>query len=123
MSFAQIILIVAGIAVAAGGVFMLIRTANADRRAEARGESVRPRPLIPLGVVAVGLIIAYHSYNDFATFDASDVTIMFIFAVALALLLGLRFFIADKLDLTLPPSPKSDSTTKDDLSPSDPSNK
>lgn len=77
---------------------MLIRGAAADRKAEAQGRSVRPRPLVPLGVVAVGLIIAYHSYNDYSTFQPSDVTITFLFAIVLALLLGLRFFLADKLD-------------------------
>lgn len=78
---------------------MLMRAAAADRRAEAQGRSVHPRPYIPLGVVAVGLIIAYHSFSDFGTFDSSDVTIMFVFAVALAALLGLRFFLVDKMEL------------------------
>src|SRR5215207_360532 len=114
MDLAQIVLIAAGLAVAIGGAFMLIHTANADRRAERQGRYVRPRPLVPLGVVAVGLIIAYHSYNDYGTFDPSDVTIMFIFAVVLALLLGLRFFIADKLDAP-PPAPRDDSNATGQL--------
>jgi O-antigen ligase len=99
MDFTQLLLIVAGLAVAIAGVIMLVRTAAADRRAEAQGKSVHPRPYIPLGVVAVGLIIAYHSFSDFGTFDPSDVTILFLFAVALVLLLGLRFIIVDKLDV------------------------
>lgn len=118
MDLTELVLIAAGLAVAAGGVFMLISSANADRRAEKRGESVRPRPLIPLGVVAVGLIIAYHSYSNYATFDPSDVTIMFVFAIALALLLGLRFFIADKLDIT-PPPPREDPDKKVSPIPND----
>ena len=119
MDLAQIILIAAGLAVAAGGVFMLIHTANADRRAEKQGRYVRPRPLVPLGVVAVGLIIAYHSYSDYSTLDSSDVTIMFIFAVALALLLGLKFFLADKLDVPPPPSIQDDNVTPPSKPPVD----
>jgi hypothetical protein len=111
MDLAQIVLIAAGLAVAAGGVFMLIHTANADRRAEKQGRYVRPRPLVPLGVVAVGLIIAYHSYSDYTTLDPSDVTIMFVFAVVLAMLLGLRFFLSGKLDVPPPPSIEDDKIT------------
>jgi uncharacterized membrane protein len=99
MPITQLLLIAFGLAIAAGGLLMLVRAANADRRAEAAGRSVRPRPYIPLGVVAVGLIIAYHSFSNFSTFQTSDITIMFLFALALATLLGLRFFLADKLEL------------------------
>jgi hypothetical protein len=47
----------------------------------------------------VGLIIAYHSFSDYATLQSADITIMFLFVFALALLLGLRFFLVDKTDL------------------------
>ncbi len=99
MSFVELLLVAAGLAIASGGVYMLIRSANADRRVEAAGRTVHPRPYIPLGVVAVGLIIAYHSFSDYATLDSSDITIMFLFVLALAILLGLRFLIADKINL------------------------
>jgi hypothetical protein len=98
MDIVQVILIASGLGIAAGGVFMLVRTAAADRRAEAAGRSVRPRPYIPLGVVAVGVFIAYHSFTSYSTFESSDVTLLFLFAVVLATLLGLRFFVADKLE-------------------------
>ena len=107
MDLTQLLLIAAGLAIAAGGVVMLIRSAAGDRRAEAQGRSVRPRPYVPLGVVAVGLIIAYHSFSDFTTFQPSDVAIMFLFALALAALLSLRFFIVDKTELLNDDRPKS----------------
>jgi hypothetical protein len=110
MNIAQLLLIMTGLAVAAGGALLLIRSANAGRRPTA-GTSVTPiRPYLPLGVIAMGLFIAYHAFNDFATLDPSDVTILFAFCVALALLMGLRFFLIDKLNLPAdnPRPPTSD---------------
>jgi flagellar basal body-associated protein FliL len=115
MNIIQLVLIFFGLAIAAGGVFMLFRAANADRRAEAAGQSVRPRPYVPLGVVAVGLIIAYHSFTNYSTFQSSDITILFLFALALATLLGLRFFLADKTDL--PPTVDEARKTNDESHP------
>ncbi len=78
---------------------MLIRAANASRRPTADKGITPVRPYVPLGVIAFGLFIAYHAYNDFATLDPSDVTILFAFCIALALLMGLRFFLIDKMTL------------------------
>ncbi|MEP6774565.1 MAG: hypothetical protein ABJA50_03130 [Chloroflexota bacterium] len=99
MDITQLLLILTGLAVAAGGVFMLLRAAGAARRPTTDKGITPVRPYVPLGVIAFGLFIAYHAYNDFATLDPSDVTILFAFCVALALLMGLRFFLIDKMNL------------------------
>ncbi len=74
---------------AVGGVAMLVRMSRRD-------DSTARRPYVPFGMVAVGLIIAYRSYSDFATFDAQDLTIIFFFAFAFLGLLGLQFFVVDR---------------------------
>lgn len=106
MNLTQIVLLLGGLGISAGGLFMLVRAAAADRRAEAAGRSVRPKPQLPLGVIAVGLIIAYDAYNNFTTFRNADVAILFLFALVLATLIGLRFFISGKLDTMTDRMPK-----------------
>jgi predicted membrane-bound spermidine synthase len=85
----QILLIAAGLVVAAGGGYLLFRPVPADQG------HVR-RPYIPFAVIAVGLIIAYRAFAEFSTLDAQDITIMFVFELALAGLLGLQFFVVDR---------------------------
>jgi amino acid transporter len=88
MSPLQLLLTVTALLTAAGGLFMLFRRARHD-----------PSPrsaYIPLATTAVGLIIAYRSISEFASMDAEDLTIMFLFALGLLSFMGLQFFIADK---------------------------
>lgn len=68
---------------------MLYRLSR-DSSASARG------PYVPLATIAVGLLIAYRSFSDFATLDGLDITIMFLFVFGLFSLMGLQFFIVDK---------------------------
>jgi hypothetical protein len=90
---AQIILTIFALAVAGGGVVMLVRGANR----EAGGT---PRPYIPLGVVAVGLFVAYQAVTTYRRLSPSDVVLLFLFVFALALFMGLRFFVVDRFDLS-----------------------
>ena len=94
---------------------MLIRAASATRRPTTDKTITPVRPYVPLGVIAFGLFIAYHAYNDFATLDPSDITILFAFCVALALLMGLRFFLIDKMNL--PPDTPPSTSQPSDLPP------
>jgi hypothetical protein len=109
MNIIQLLLILTGLIVAAGGVLLLVRAAAASRRRTVDTSIPPVRPYVPLGVIAMGLFIAYHSFMDFSTFDSSDVTLLFAFCIALALLMGLRFFLVDKQNLPLdnpgPPTP------------------
>ncbi|HUP28279.1 MAG TPA: hypothetical protein VM409_07580 [Chloroflexia bacterium] len=84
----QALLVLAGVAVAAGGVAMLVNMA--------RREDSTPRPYAPLGMVAVGGFVAYRAFTTFRSMDAQDITIMFLFVFALLSLLGLQFFVANK---------------------------
>jgi hypothetical protein len=85
----QILLIAAGLLVAAGGGYLLFRPAPA-------GQGHERRPYIPFAVIAVGLIIAYRAFAEFGRLDAQDITIMFVFELALAGLLGLQVFVVDR---------------------------
>jgi hypothetical protein len=84
----QILLIVTGLAIAIGGVFLLTRSMKRDETSL--------RPYLPFATIAVGLAIAYRSYADYRLLDGQDITIMFVFVVALFSLLGLQFFVVDK---------------------------
>ena len=88
MQTLQILLIVTGLVIAVGGVFLLTRSM--------RRESSILRPYLPFATIAVGLAIAYRSYADYALLDSQDITIMFVFVLALFSLLGLQFFVVDK---------------------------
>ncbi len=88
MEYLEIVLIAFGALVAVGGVVLMFRSA-------ARGEDAR-RGYLPLGMIVVGLIIAYRPYSSFGTIDPQDITIMFIFAVALLGLLGLQFLVVER---------------------------
>ena len=85
----QILLIIIGIGLAAGGIYMLFRMAGTDKGA-ARG------PYTPLAIAFIGLMIAYRSYSDYKTLDTMDFVIMFLFVFALVSLLGIQFFIVDR---------------------------
>lgn len=107
----QILLVAAGLVVAAGGGYLLFRPAPADRG------HVR-RPYIPFAVIAVGLIIAYRAFAEFGRLDAQDITIMFVFEAILAGLLGLQLFVVDryrhKLDVAGEIPPKEKETSESD---------
>ena len=85
----QIFLIVCGLAVAVGGIFMVYK-ASRDRRSRARG------PYVPLAMTFIGIMIAYRSFHDFASLNSMDYVIMFLFVFALMTILGIQFFIVDK---------------------------
>jgi hypothetical protein len=108
LNITQLLLIVLGLAISAGGVIMLFRGANADA-------SGTPRPLIPLGIIAVGIVIAYHIYSDFRTMDTLEVAGTFLFGLAFAGALATKFFVADRLKLddvqSHPEQPEPNSTT------------
>jgi hypothetical protein len=88
MELLQLFLILTGLVIAVGGVFMLTRSVKRDDSAL--------RPYLPFATVAVGLAIAYRSFADYRLLDAQDITIMFVFVLALFSLLGLQFFVVDK---------------------------
>ncbi len=56
------------------------------------------RPYVSLGVIAAGLIIAYHSYSDYRAMDGVEVAGLFVFGVAFAGALALKLLVADKFD-------------------------
>jgi hypothetical protein len=89
MDILQIILIATGLLVAAGGVALLVKTARGSG-----GEGMRP--YVPFATIAVGLTIAYRSFADFRLLDGQDITIMLLFVVGIATLLGMQFFIVDR---------------------------
>ena len=85
----QIILLLTGLLIAAGGVVLLVRNMRGTG-----GNGMRP--YVPFATIAVGLAIAYRAYADFRLLDAQDITIMFLFVVGIIMLLGLQFFIVDR---------------------------
>lgn len=89
MNIMQMLLIVAGLLVAAGGVLMLVRGA--------RGPETSPRrAYTPIGMMFIGGLIAYRAFTEFSAMDTQDLVITSLFLVALLSLLGLQFFVADK---------------------------
>jgi hypothetical protein len=64
-----------------------------------------PRPYLPLGVTAVGLIVAYQALTAFDRLSPTDIALLFLFVFALALFMGLRFFVVDRYDLSAGPEP------------------
>lgn len=84
----QIILVAFGAVVAVGGLVLLVRSAG-------RGDDAR-RGYMPFGMIVVGLIVAYKSFSDFRTMDSQDITIIFLFALALFTLFGLQFFVVER---------------------------
>ena len=105
MELLQIVLIATGLVVTAGGMLMLFRMLRST-------DSAIRRPYIPLAVAVVGLVIAYRSLNEYTRLDGQDITIMFLFLLALLSLLGLRFFVADRADTMHESAPQS---TQDEL--------
>jgi hypothetical protein len=85
----QIIMVLTGLLIAAGGVVLLVRNMRGTG-----GSGLRP--YVPFATIAVGIAIAYRSYADYHLLDAQDITIMFLFVVGIATLLGLQFFVVDR---------------------------
>ena len=76
-----------GLVSAAGGVVMLVRGAG----------SGTPRgAYAPLGMIGIGLMVAYRALSDFETLDAQDLTIMFLFVFALLTLMGMQLFLVKR---------------------------
>ena len=71
----------------------------------ARDTGGTPRPYLPLGVTAVGLIVAYQAVTAFDRLSPTDIALLFLFVFALALFMGLRFFVVDRYDLASGPKP------------------
>jgi hypothetical protein len=86
----QVVLIVAGLAAAVGGVVMLYRFSRSEESAPAR------RPYVPLAIAGIGLMVAYRAFSDFRTLDSLDHVILFLFAFAVLSILGLQFFVVDR---------------------------
>jgi drug/metabolite transporter (DMT)-like permease len=84
----QLLLVIIGLAVASGGIVLLINSRG--RTSSARG------PFMPLAMAFVGIMIAYRAYTEFSTLQPLDLVIMFLFVVALGSLLGIQFFIVDR---------------------------
>ena len=83
----QILLILMGLVTAGGGVVMLVKGAG----------SGSPRgAYAPLGMIGIGLMVAYRAFSDFQTLDTQDLTIMFLFVFALLTLMGMQFFVAGR---------------------------
>ena len=89
MNPVQLIIVIAGLVVSSGGVFMLYKATNSER-VKARG------PYVPLAITFMGLMIAYMVYTSYNTLDSLDFVIMALFVLALLSLLGIQFFIVDK---------------------------
>ncbi len=84
----QVVLVVFGVLVAVGGLVIMVRSAG-------RGEDAR-RGYLPFAMLVVGLIVAYRSFSDYRTMDTQDITIMFLFSIALLTLIGLQFLIVER---------------------------
>src|SRR4051794_24837456 len=90
----QYLLIIVGLAVTVGGALMLLGGANRP----APAGSV-PRPYIPLGVMAAGLVIAYLAFSEYNTMDSLQVVGLFFFGLAFAGALAVKLYVADKSNL------------------------
>jgi len=99
LNFTQILLIVVGLAIAAGGAVVLIRGANRPTS----GNAV-PRPYLSLGMIAVGLIIAYMAYSNYQEMDSLEIAGLVMFGVAFAAAVGVKLFITDKIDPSAGPA-------------------
>ncbi len=89
MNLIQVILVLGALVAAAGGIVMFFRTANSHDKSPRRAYA-------PLGIILIGLMIAYKAYSDFASMETVDLVIMFLFIFALMALLGTQFFIVDR---------------------------
>ena len=67
-------------------------------RGAGRDASGVPRPYIPLGMMAAGLVIAYHTYSDYRTMDGLEVVGLFVFGLAFTAAMLIRLFVADRFD-------------------------
>jgi hypothetical protein len=88
----QLLLIGVGLAITAGGGAMVLRGAGRDA-------SGVPRPYIPLGVMAAGIVIAYLAFSGYATMDGLERVGLFLFGAAFAGALLIKLFVTDGLDL------------------------
>ena len=57
-----------------------------------------PRPYLSLGMIAVGLIIAYLAYTNYQGMDGIEITGLIMFGLAFAAALAVKLFITDKVD-------------------------
>jgi hypothetical protein len=86
---------------------VLIRGANRHTS----GDAV-PRPYLSLGMIAVGLIIAYMAYSSYQAMDGLEITGLVMFGLAFAAALAVKLFITDKAE----PSAGPHRPTTDDSS-------
>jgi hypothetical protein len=91
LDITELLLILLGLAITAGGGVMLLRGAGRDT-------SGVPRPYIPLGMMAAGLVIAYHTYSDYRTMDGLEVVGLFVFGLAFTAAMLVRLFVTDRYD-------------------------
>jgi 4-hydroxybenzoate polyprenyltransferase len=89
----QLLLILVGLVVTAGGVVMLVRGAGRD----SSGRNL-PRPYLTLGIIAVGLVIVYHTVSDYQTMDGVEVIGLFFFGLAFGTALAIKMLIVDRFD-------------------------
>jgi hypothetical protein len=100
LDFVQVVLVVFGLLVAVGGLVIMIRSAG-------RGDDAR-RGYLPFAMMAVGLIVAYRSFTDYGRMDTEDITIMFLFAIALLTLIGLQFLVVERSRAYLDAHPEAE---------------
>ena len=51
-------------------------------------------------MIAVGLIVAYQAVTAYERLSPTDIALLFLFVFALALFVGLRFFVVDRYELS-----------------------
>jgi hypothetical protein len=91
MDIFQLLLIGMGLAITAGGGAMVLRGAGRDA-------SGVPRPYIPLGVMAAGIVIAYLAFSGYGTMDGLEIVGLFLFGAAFAGALVIKLFVTDRFD-------------------------
>jgi hypothetical protein len=89
----QLLLIMVGLAVTAGGLVLLVRGAGRD----SSGRNL-PRPYLTVGIIAVGLVIVYHTITDYQTMDGVEVTGLFLFGLAFGTALAIKMLVVDRFD-------------------------
>jgi hypothetical protein len=93
LNIIQLLLILVGLAVTAGGVVMLVRGAGRDT-----SERNLPRPYLTLGIIAVGLVIVYYTVTDYQSMDGVQVVGLFLFGLAFGTALAVKMLVVDRFD-------------------------